>query len=64
MGTLEKYRPSMTEDVLHSWAKEAQMKLDLLCFFVEGVIATTVPLIAETPEGKVHITKMRRLVDS
>ena len=25
---LEKYRPSMDSDVLHSWAKDAQEKLD------------------------------------
>ena len=27
---LEKYRPSMTTEVLHSWAKDAQEKIDEL----------------------------------
>lgn len=30
VSPLERYRPSMTEDVLHSWAEDAQERLDEL----------------------------------
>ena len=61
---LEKYRPSMTEDVLHSWAEDAQKKIDNLSLFVEGVISATVPIIAETPEGRDHIARMTKLLNT
>lgn len=55
---LENYRPSMNEDVLKIWAKDAQVKVKTLFALVAELKATLQAAYEASPEGRAYLDKM------
>jgi hypothetical protein len=56
---LEKYRESMTEDVLHSWAKDAQV------MYCAAELADCLDkAYSASPEGREYMKKLRAAIDA
>lgn len=55
---LEKYRKTMTEDVLHSWAGDAQNKIDSLSTVLSELKDTLEPAYKASPEGRQYLKKI------
>ena len=56
--SLEKYRPTMTEDVLHSWASEAQAKITELMIVVNQMRDSVADKYQASPEGRDYLEKI------
>jgi hypothetical protein len=59
---LEKYRKTMTEDIVHAWAEDAQTKIDRLTLVVQELTETLGETYALSPEGRAQLQKMRDAV--
>lgn len=57
---LEKYRRSMNDDVLHSWAKDAQKKLDLVSVALSTLLDTVEPTYKRSEEGRDFLENARK----
>lgn len=55
---LENYRPSMNEDVLKIWAKDAQVKVKTLFALVAELKTTLQAAYEASPEGRAYLDKM------
>lgn len=61
---LEKYRPTMTDDVAHSWAQDAQIKIDKLTVVLEELNTCISPVYSMSPEGREYLEKVRNALDT
>ena len=61
---LEKYRPSMTEDVLHSWAKDADTKIRELKYCAAELADCLDKTYSASPEGREYMAKLRKAIDT
>lgn len=57
---LEKYRKSMSNEVLHSWAHDAQKKIELLSELLEESIANREETLNLSQEGRDYLVKIRK----
>ena len=53
MPKLERYRPTMSADVLHSWSADAQVEIDLLRDILRRVNADLIPHLRDTGHNAV-----------
>jgi hypothetical protein len=61
---LESYRPTMAEDVLHSWAEEAQNKLEALEALITELTGCLEGTYSGSPEGRAYLKMARAVRDS
>jgi len=61
---LEDYRPTMTEDVLHSWAEEAQGKLEAMERVITTLTSSLETTYSGSPEGRAYLEMARDVRDS
>ena len=57
---LEKYRQTMNDDILHSWAKDAQKKLDLVSSALSTLLDTLEPTYKQSQEGRDFLENARK----
>jgi tetrahydromethanopterin S-methyltransferase subunit B len=60
--TLEKYRETMNEEVLHSWAKDAQEKIDELTTIMIELHNALSPTYNTISEGNTYLAKMEQAI--
>ncbi len=60
---LEKYRPTMTDDIVHSWASEAQSRLDALEEVVSELTKELEATYSLSPEGREYLKKMNEALN-
>gem|GEM_PF-5941290 len=56
--SLEKYRETMAEDVLHSWASDAQNKITELTVVVSELRDAFCSAYSASPEGRDYLSKI------
>ena len=61
---LEKYRPTMSSEVLRSWAEDAQVKIDALTEVVEELSKALKEKYGASPEGRKYLAKMEAALNS
>lgn len=67
MKTIERYRPSMNEEVLHSWARDAQEIIDhrdKLYFLLQELAPSLSINYSLSPEGRSYITKIKTALNN
>ena len=62
-SNLEKYRESMTEDVLHSWSKDAESKIASLSVIVSELQLVKTPTYSASPEGRAYLKTIQQSLD-
>ena len=60
--SLEKYRPTMTEDVLHSWASDAQNKITELMIVMNEMRDAVADNYQVSPEGRDQLVKIDKVL--
>ncbi len=61
---LENYRPTMTEDVLHSWAEDAQAKILMQHTILYELRKTLEKSYSTSPEGRAYLAKMDKVINA